>query len=465
VAIKLQKHVLMLSLGFLASAAAAAGGGYYCWEEYKIARDEEAGLRKQMELAEVKIARIPDLEVDVICLRENLSHSVRILPNSTEVNAFVKKLNDFADEAGVSIHTLDNPIDRSKNKDGFDKVIYKAELVANLHQFLKFLALAEGWERFVRVTKMQMKGGDWNDDMAREDVFHDISVELETYSYHGSDDASTLVSIPNYDRRVEQIQDEILLRRSENRVETYTLVENPLRRDVLVDPRHRVSDEVEGGWPYPDQKAAVDLLVELATDLGALTQSLQSPDVNFIRRLEIETEIDKKLVQLKDELAKAMEPEAVTDLSLKRRIERDVRPVVQALVARDPDVTARATVTDLRRFRDEMRELVTQGHFTLVLKKHQTIKGRVDGKNLTAEAAQLLQEIDRSALEAEVAIDFSGKKLDIRGAIVANSGSVVVVNDRVLHEGDPLEDDLVVHRIAPDRIEFRYRGVVLARAR
>src|SRR5262245_26037802 len=106
----------MLSLGFVGTAAGAGAGGYYCWEEYKVARDEEAALTKQIDLADVKIGRIGNLEVDVICLRENLSHSVRILPNSREVNAFVKKLNDFADEAGVQINTLDNPIDRSKNK-------------------------------------------------------------------------------------------------------------------------------------------------------------------------------------------------------------------------------------------------------------------------------------------------------------------------------------------------------------
>jgi Tfp pilus assembly protein PilO len=465
VTMKIERHVLMLTLGYLGTAAAAGGGGYYCYEEYKIARDEEATLRKQIEMSDVKIARIGDLEVDVICLRENLSHSVRILPNSKEVNAFVKKLNDFADEAGVQINTLENPIDRSKNKEGFDKVIYKAESVANMHQFLKFLALAEGWERFVRVTKIEAKAGDWKADMAREDVRHDISVDLETYSYTGADDAAKAVAIPNYDRRVEQLQDEILLRRSENQVETYTLVENPLRRDYMVDPRHRVTDEVEGGWPYADQKALVDSLVTLAADLASLTQSLAAPDVSFIRRLEIETDIDRKMTKIQEDLAVAMTPEAVTDLSLKRRLERDVRPIVQTLLARDPDVTTRATVADLKRFRDEMRRLVGEGKFDQVLKKHQTIKGRVDGKTLTSESAQLLQEIDRAALEAEVAIDFSTKKLDIRGAIVADSGSVVVVNSKVLHEGDAIGDDLFIHRIAPDRIEFRYRGVVLSRVR
>lgn len=460
-----KKNMMFLSLGYLVSAAAAAGGGYYCYEEYKVARDEEASVNKEIELADVKIGQIDDLEVDVICLRENLSHSVRILPNSTEVNQFVDKLSEFATESGCSIRQLDAPIDRSKNKEVFDKMIYKADLVANAHQFHKFLALAEGWERFVRVTKVDVKSGSWEDDMAREEVRHEISVELETYSYLGNDDSAARVAIANYDKRVEQLQDEILLRRSENQVETYQWVENPLRRDIFVDPRRRVADDVQGGWPYADQKAAVDALSQLASDLSNLMIALAAPDVNFIRRLEIETEIDRKLAQIQQDFEKAAQPDAVTDMSLKRRIERDVRPVVQQLTSRDPNVSSQVTEKDLRRFRDDMRALVDEGSYDAALKKHETIKGRIDGKHITTEAAEILQQIDKAAFEAEVALDFQRKDIDVRGAIVSPTGSIVVINGRVLHEGDTLEDDLVVYRIAADRIEFRYRGVVLARSR
>lgn len=462
--VHIQKHVLLLSLGYLGAAAAAGGGGYYCYEEFKACRDQEAAIKKQIDLADVKIARIEGLEVDVICLRENLSHSVRILPNSTEVNEFVNKLASFADEAGIALTTLDNPIDRSKNKEGFDKVIYKAELTANTHQFLKFLSLAEGWERFVRVTKLQVKAGDWPEELAREDVRHDVSVELETYSYQSGDPSKT-VAIQNYDRRVEQLQDEILLRRSENQVETYTLVENPLRRDFMVDPRRKVTEEVEEGWPFEEQKIAVEALVGLAEQLSALTQSLQQPGVNFIRRLELETEIDRQLVELQAKLEVAIAPDAVTDPSMKRRIEKDVRPILQQLLERDPNAQTNFTSKELRAFRDELRGLISQQAYDQVLKRFQTIKGRVDGKRLNAEAAALLQEIEHSAVEAEVAIDFQSKDIEIKGAIVSPSGSIVVVNGQVLHEGDSLEDDLVIHLIASDRIEFRYRGVVLARAR
>lgn len=460
-----KKNMMFLALGYLATAAAAAGGGYYCYEEYKVARDEEASVNKEIELADVKIGQIDDLEVDVICLRENLSHSVRILPSSTEVNEFVDKLSEFARESGCSLRILGTPNDRSKSKEVFDKVIYKADLVGNTHQFHKFLALAEGWERFVRVTKVEIKGGSWEDDMAREEVRHEISLELETYSYLGNDDSAARVAIGNYDKRVEQLQDEILLRRSENQVETYQWVENPLRRDIFVDPRRRVADDVQGGWPYADQKSAVDALSQLASDLSNLTIALAAPDVNFIRRLEIETEIDRKLAQIQQDLEKAVQPDAVTDMSLKRRLERDVRPVVQQLVSRDPNLSSQATVSDLRRFRDEMRSLVDEGSYDSVLKKHQTIKGRIDGKHITTEAAEILQQIDKTAFEAEVALDFQRKNIDVRGAIVSSSGSIVIVNGRVLHEGDALEEDLVVHRITADRIEFRYRGVVLARSR
>lgn len=464
-AMKIQRHVLLLALGYLGTAAAAGGASWMAYDEYQTARDEESNLRKQVGLVDLKIGRIEELEKDVICLRENLTYAVAILPTSKEVNDFVTKLNDFADEAHLNINGLGRPADRSKNKEGFEKVTYKVEMTANFDQFLSFLNLTEGWERLVRVSKVSIKSGKWDKDQSRDDVRADISLELQAFSYPGNDDPSKLAKIQNYEKRMQQLQDEILLQRQEIQVETFAYVPNPLRRDPLIDPRRRLSDEKEGGWPFADQKAAVDVLIELTSALTELTESLKGDGVNFIRRLEIETTIDKKLADLELNLDKAMADDAVTDSALRRRIEREVRPVLLGLKQRDPNVSARATVDDLRRFEKEMTALLAEGKFDDVLKKHETIKGRVDGRTLSQEGAAILQAITATALEAEVALDFSKKVIVIKGAIVAESGSVAVINGHVLQEGDSLEDGLIVHRIATDRVEFQYRGVVLARAR
>lgn len=464
-AVQFQKKAVLILLGYLGTLGAAGGGGWYCYEQYKQARDEEASVKKQIEMAEIKIKRVPALETDVICLRENVSELVKILPDSKEVNEFVNKINDFAAESNVRIDSLRDEKDKSKKKEVFDKVIYKATMTANLEQFLAFLSLCEGWERFVRVTSVEVKAGDWDDDMAREEVTHDIAVELETYSYGGNDDPAKSTTILNYEKRREALRDEIVSRRAEIRVERYNFVPNTLRRDPFVDPRRRLSDERDGGLPYPEQKSLVDGLLARAEELRSLTEAVVAPGTNFIRRLELETEIDQKSIRLQRDLDDITTARSISDSSLKRRIEREVMPIVKALMERDQNAAAAATLEDLRRFRRDMIALLDEADYSGVLKKHEIIKGRIDPAGLSPEAAGLLHEIGKAALQAEIALEFQTKDIEIGGAIVGEEGSVVIVNKHVLQEGDALEDGLTVHRIATDRIEFLYRGVVLARAR
>jgi hypothetical protein len=142
-----------------------------------------------------------------------------------------------------------------------------------------------------------------------------------------------------------------------------------------------------------------------------------------------------------------------------------VIPVVKSLLERDLTANAAATLADLDHYLKDMVHLNEQGDYDGVLKKYEVIVGRVDPNSLDHQGAALLHLIKKAATEAEVALDFAKKDIEIRGAIVAEFGSVVVVNGHVLQVGDALEEGLIVHHIASDRIEFEFRGVVLARAR
>ena len=466
-ALEMKKHGLLLALGYVLTVGGAGGFGYFAYGKYTEARDELANVEKQIQMAEIKIKRIPALETDVICLRENVGELVKILPDTKEVNEFVNKLHDFSIDSGVAIESLKPEKDRNnkKKKDVFDKVIYKLEMTANLDRFLQFLSACEGWERFVRVTSMQIKGGDWEEEMSRDEVVHDISVALETYAYRGHDDPSKLsTTIHNYDRRRESLWDEIISRRSEIRVERYTYVPNPLRRDPFVDPRRRIVDEGEGGLPYEEQQIMVADFVERAKELQEKMASLDAPGLNFLRRMEIANEIDSIHFALKTEVEAAVAVNDISDHALRRKIERDVMPVIRSLSDASPSLNA-VTVDDLQQIHDEMVYLASESNFDGVVAKYSMINGRLESAKLDAEAVALLNRIERTAFEAETAIDFGKKEIEIGGAIVAAARSVVVINGKVLAEGDALEEELVIHRIAADRVEFEYRGVVLARSR
>lgn len=459
------KTVIGLILGYTATIGGSAAFGYWAYGQYTEARDEEATVQKQVEVAKIKIERIEDLEVDVICLRENLSEAAKILPDDAEVNEFVNKLNDFADESGSLVRELTDEKDRSRSKDTFDKVIYKVALRANVDQFLSFLALAEGWERFVKVTSIDLKGGEWSEGMPREDVRHEVTVSLQTYAYRSQDDSKT-VQIQNYDTRKLQLREEILARRAEIQVERYNFIPNALRRDMFIDPRVRVTEDGEGGLPIAEQRQMVDGMVVEASTLAQMDQQARQSDTNFLRKLELQTEIDKRVDVLSGALERVIQERQVTDMTQRRRLDNEVKPVVQLLVDRDGNNPKPPTNEELRQVLTAMAVLMDGEDYKGALKRYQTLESRVSPEILDYDGVALLNEMQAAATLAEIAIEFGEIAIEIGGAVVADSGgSVAIINDRVLQEGDALADGLVIHRIAPDRIEFRYRGVTLIRAR
>jgi len=459
------KTVIGLILGYTATIGGSAAFGYWAYGQYTEARDEEAGIQKQVDVAKIKIGRIEDLEVDVICLRENLSEAAKILPDDAEVNEFVNKLNDFADESGSRVRELTDEKDRSRSKDSFDKVIYKVAMLANVDQFLSFLALAEGWERFVKVTSIDVKGGDWDEDTPREDVQHEITVSLQTYAYRGPDDSKT-VQIQNYDARKDHLREEILARRAEIQVERYNFIPNALRRDMFIDPRLRVTEEGEGALPIAEQRGMVDGMVLEAETLLAMHHQAQDDATNFLRKLELQTEVDGRVGKLESALVRVIEERQVTDATQRRRLDNDVKPVVQTLTQEVVNGITQPTNEELRELLTAMAILMDSEDYSAALNRYSTLEGRVIPEELDYQGVALFADIQKAATLAEVAVEFAKIEIEIGGAVVADDGaSVAIINDRVLQEGDALAEDLVIQKITPDRIEFRYRGVTLIRAR
>jgi tRNA-binding EMAP/Myf-like protein len=76
----------------------------------------------------------------------------------------------------------------------------------------------------------------------------------------------------------------------------------------------------------------------------------------------------------------------------------------------------------------------------------------------------LVQRLQDLIYEARAVVDFD--KLTLRiGAVVIIDGHdpVATINGRSVSVGDAVGDELVVHGITREEVEFVFRGVVLAR--
>ena len=145
------KKYQIITVAFTVFFILASGGlAFWIYQSYTKALEDEASYQTQISTAKVKQDKVPGLEKEVVILRESVREFVKILPDTKEVNGFVKKLSDFYDQSGVELYVLkdDTRASRRKKLEVFDRETFRVELRGNIIQFLKFISLVENYERF-----------------------------------------------------------------------------------------------------------------------------------------------------------------------------------------------------------------------------------------------------------------------------------------------------------------------------
>ena len=75
-----------------------------------------------------------------------------------------------------------------------------------------------------------------------------------------------------------------------------------------------------------------------------------------------------------------------------------------------------------------------------------------------------VMSVRRLNAQAGIAIEFSQKKLDIKGVCVLSGGrSGMILNGQVVQEGDYLDDDLLLKSVGREQVEFVYKGFTLVK--
>lgn len=443
-----------------------AGGGMW-WagglvEEEQVAIEAE---RQKIQQAEAKIEKIPDLEKQVIVLRENVDTYVKILPEQGEINNFLRTVNRFVSQSNVEPKSF---IDGKPGTAGkFDHYSYRIELTATLWQFLKFINLFESYERFVRVKSFTIRGAD-DKEIARDlaagrDARHTISLVVETYVYRGGA-AHQNVAIPNYGNKRDKLREEISFHSLQ--LERFEYREPVGVRDIFVDPRPRFGTGPSGDSPESVQRKIVEEFVTQVTELKSVFELWRDePGQTYVVKAQRERQIKTRLAEV---YPRAKESTAlITASSLVRTWNRDVMDVLRGIsTAIDP--TGGQAIEGLRA--EEIEELIAQMRKKL---KRGDLPGAKNAYDSLVDKLQFADGDPRRALAEEAtaitnmierAIEFSDMRIEVKGVIVNEAGkSGLLVNGQVYEEGDYLDDNTLLKSVAKESAEFVFKGYSLVK--
>ncbi len=421
--------------------------------------------------AEGKIAQIPALEKEVIILRENLDEYVKILPDTRELIAFVRMLNQFERQSGIQGTLLNQRPSRAnpKSVDRFTPIEYTYEMTATLWQFLKFMNLIENYERFVSITDFSITaGGNGRSDETREgDVVHTVKLTMQTYTYNGKV-VGKEVSIPEYASQKEALREEIWKRMQAIRIDKYEHRGHQGRRDIFVDPRERGDAHTDGPSPA-EQRGLVERYISEVGKLKDMAQRMRKPDTTLFEQYALEKGLRDGLEKLANEVN--ADSGRVSYAPYRLRWAKEVVAPIEEL----RNQVAQATKVEVKRAdpflpQKDMEILVADmardcnnGQLEDAKMRYESVASRLgvppgDPRHSLAVAAKAWH------VKASTAIDFKSMDLRIQGLVVNHGGrSGVLLNGQTYEEGDYVSDELLVKLVEEEQVWFVFRGLTLVR--
>jgi len=466
-----QKKQLIAILGSASVICLMAAGGVYHAqgqiEELARVTDEK---QQAIVAAETKIAQIPNLEKDVIILRENLDEYVKILPDTKELIAFVRMLHQFERQSGIVGTGLIQKASRAdKSKNSFAAIEYTYEMTATLWQFLKFVNLIENYERFVSITDFSLAtGGKGKGDETRDgDVVHTVRLTMQTFTYNGKA-AGKEVEIPDYAAQREALREEIWKRMQAIKIEKYEHRGHQGRRDIFIDPRER-GDIRNDGPSTAEQRSLVEKYVTEVTRLREMLVRMRKQDTTLFEQYALEKGLREGLDRLANEVN--ADEVRLTYAPYRLRWAKEVVAPLDELRQQVHDV-AKAEVKRVDPFlpKAELEQLVAEmarecgnGQLEDARNRYESVANRLavpstDPRHEMAVAARAWYH------KASTAIDFKGMDLRVQGLVVNRSGrSGVLLNGEVYEEGDYISDDLLLKMVEEEQVWFVFRGLTLVR--
>jgi hypothetical protein len=190
-------------------------------------------------------------------------------------------------------------------------------------------------------------------------------------------------------------------------------------------------------------------------------------DIPLIRRLEIHKEVGTRIKDLNQQITQSIEERWITDPACRRKFDNEVMPEVSTINQERKIVDTgpvAISLKELEDIRNELDSLFEREDYEGCVSRYKILKTQL-GNRLAevmedGEKAQILNEIEDLCKRASIAEEFKTKELKISGIICQPNRSVVIVNGRVLKEGQLLEEELSIERIEEKEVYFNFKGQI-----
>ena len=465
-----KKQLITIAGSALAVCGLAVFGVFHAQGRIEEIAAQVETKQQAITAAEGKIAQIPALEKDVIVLRENLDEYVKILPDTKELNSFVRMLNQFERQSGIQgTGLIQRQMRQDKGNERFTPIEYTYEMTATLWQFLKFMNLIENYERFVSITDFSIQsGGRTKGEETRDgDLVHSVRLTMQTYVYNGKL-AGKEVVIPDYASQKEALREEIWKRMQAIRIEKYEHRGHQGRRDIFVDPRER-GDANTDGPSQAEQRGIVERYVSEVSKLKEMLQRMRKQDTTLFEQYALEKGIREGLEKLSNEVN--VDAGRVSYAPYRLRWAKEVVAPIEDLRSQ----VAQAGKVEVKRVdpflpQKEIEQLVADmardcgnGQLEDAKNRYESVQNRLgvpagDPRHALAVAAKAWH------VKASTALDFKTMDLKVQGVVVNRTGrSGVLLNGETYEEGDYVSDELLVKLVEEEQVWFVFRGLTLVR--
>ncbi|MEM6674539.1 MAG: hypothetical protein AAF726_16955 [Planctomycetota bacterium] len=215
------------------------------------------------------------------------------------------------------------------------------------------------------------------------------------------------------------------------------------------------------------QMEEVDELVRLVEEAqGYLEGSNEASSV--LERMVQRSELEKIVATLADDLRRIEREGGISDEPAHERLEREViEPLAELSRALDEgrSVTpAGPSVVELQTVGDLMVTHIESGTYDLALDAYESVIGALDLIGDDRERIELADWLLQLATDAETLRDFAKIEMQISDFASADGSDPVVMIDGVRRTvGDEIGDQLIVHDVRANEVDFVFRGAVLTR--